>query len=269
MKISNKMKIKNPKASVLVVSLIIMGLILVTALTFSLTAIRQRNISMGSNKSGAAYQNAETGIEKMMNIIVKNPASTINGLAALSGLTCDAASGMFLDPSSPSTYKILLKDKDGNSLVCSDVTNTAVKALTVKSVGNDAGNQEQRGIEAAVAMATQATQVFNWKQGPLPVSGTFTSNGGTLVIIASGSAYASAPVSWIGMNIDIDGVTRGYSSMVANEAGTHKALVSNSLVVTGIAAGTHTLQLSKCVNAGFNTVTDAADIFFATVLELH
>lgn len=107
------------------------------------------------------------------------------------------------------------------------------------------------------------TQLFNSRIGALPLSGTFTSGGGVLIIFASGSGWADSATQ-IGMEIKVNDVAKGQVKSFTNEAGSHKTFSSNPRIVTGISAGTHTLSLVALPN----TRTDANDFFNVTVLEL-
>jgi hypothetical protein len=100
----------------------------------------------------------------------------------------------------------------------------------------------------------------------LPLSAGFTTSGGTLVITASGSGFASAAnaPTIIGMNILVDGVNQGVSRSFTNEASSHKAFVTTTIVLTGVAAGNHTVQLTALTR----TTTDFNDFFDVSVLEL-
>jgi hypothetical protein len=116
-----------------------------------------------------------------------------------------------------------------------------------------------------VPMGPRVTQVFNNTAGALPKSGTFFSGGGTLVIFASGSAWFNGGGGGVvGMDIQIDSVTKGGAIVTTNENNSHKSLVANALVVTGVAAGSHTLTLALRAGA----TTDVNDFFSATVMEL-
>jgi hypothetical protein len=59
--------------------------------------------------------------------------------------------------------------------------------------------------------------------GPLPVERTFASDGGTLIVLASGSAFRSSGVAdgpgRIAMNVRVDGSTRGRADGFADERG--------------------------------------------------
>lgn len=103
--------------------------------------------------------------------------------------------------------------------------------------------------------------------GPLPLSSAaFTTSGGTLILNYSGSGYAGAANSMIGMTVTLDGVTFvDNTAIFVNNPGQHLAFVPKTWVLSNIPAGTHTISLSK-MNVG--TQTDANDIFNLTVTEL-
>ena len=108
-------------------------------------------------------------------------------------------------------------------------------------------------------------QVFSDQAG-LPLPSPFTSNGGTLVIFASGSGYFNGCVGIgvIGMAIFVDLAQVGTARSFTNEPCSHKTFVSNALVVTGVSRGPHTLSLFPLVN----TTTDFNDFYSVTVMEL-
>ena len=95
-----------------------------------------------------------------------------------------------------------------------------------------------------------------------PRSGTFTSNGGTLMIFASGAAYRSA-AGTMQVDVELDGVVQGSLKAYTNEASSHKALNSDVIVLTGIGAGSHTVELTLVDGS-----SDANDYSQVTVLEL-
>lgn len=111
----------------------------------------------------------------------------------------------------------------------------------------------------------RVTHVMNAVAGPMPkTSSNFTTGGGTLIVFASGSGYR-VPSGGIGMNVQVDGVTKGICKAFTNEASSHKAFTTNPIVVTGIAAGTtHTIT----VTAWNSTSSDGNDYYNVTVLEL-
>lgn len=117
-----------------------------------------------------------------------------------------------------------------------------------------------------------AIQVFNMKEGPLPLtSGPWETGGGTLLIFASGSGYSWFGSNFIGMSIRLDQNIVGVAKVFTNEAKSHKAFTTNALVVTNILAGPHTLTLEPLGfidPTGLFSVSDEADFFSVTVLEL-
>ncbi len=108
------------------------------------------------------------------------------------------------------------------------------------------------------------TEAFGNKPGPLPASGTFTSTGGKLVVTVSGTAYRTT-TGTIGYDVAIDTNPIGSVNAFTNEPNSHKALPVRTFVVTGIAAGSHTIDFA----AQANTVSDGNDYFNATVLEVR
>lgn len=106
-------------------------------------------------------------------------------------------------------------------------------------------------------------EVFNQRQGPLPISAVFNSGGGTLVIIFSGSGWANSAGN-IGVFITINGVSVGNARTCTNETNSHKAFTTQALVLKGYAAGALTLGITPIQG----TITDVNDWFNATVLEL-
>jgi len=100
--------------------------------------------------------------------------------------------------------------------------------------------------------------------GPLPRQGGFTSGGGILMIIVSGSGWTSDAARRIGMRVLIDGAVAGETRSFSNELNSHKVFSTDALVVDNIAAGNHTVRLEALPS----TNTDLNDFFTATVLEL-
>jgi len=133
----------------------------------------------------------------------------------------------------------------------------------------DQGIQGQAGTDGTSPILN-VKQLFNQATGTLPKkSALFTTGGGTLLIIASGSGWTRTPGK-IGMSIAVDGTIKGYANSYSNETYSHKAFTTNPLVVSGIAAGKHTITLAPLFGglAPFGgTVTDVNDFFSVTVLE--
>ena len=109
----------------------------------------------------------------------------------------------------------------------------------------------------------KATNVVN-SAGPLTLTKSFTTSGGTLVIAASGTGYSTTAGVTIGMDIKLDGTTIDSCLIYTNPSATHMAFLPKTIVKTGVAAGSHTLALV----AHGSTSTDATDNFCVTVQEL-
>lgn len=127
-----------------------------------------------------------------------------------------------------------------------------------------------------------AQQVID-KTGPLPVEGTFTSRGGTLIVSVSGSGYRGTGSSQleglIAMEVRVDGGDPHFLRVYTNERNSHKAFISREVVFEGFPAGQHTVSLGRVYAASVCntaietkdapcTATDANDYFHATVTEI-
>ena len=107
--------------------------------------------------------------------------------------------------------------------------------------------------------------------GPLPASpgltATFTSAGGAITVIASGSAFQQASEGVLSIFVELDGLSiigtlKGY----ANEPNSHKSLSTRAFYVPSLAAGTHTIGF--VADANTSTISNSADYYSATVIEL-
>jgi hypothetical protein len=112
----------------------------------------------------------------------------------------------------------------------------------------------------------RATHVFDRKAGPLPITEDFTTGGGTLVVLFTGTAFRANPgfINLV-MFIDKQESTRMWTDLYTNEGNTHKTLPLQFTILSGISAGKHTLTIDKW---GTSTQADANDRFYAMVLEL-
>jgi len=109
---------------------------------------------------------------------------------------------------------------------------------------------------------TLVTNLLN-SPGSLPLSNSFISHGGTLVIFTSGSGTIGS-VTAMGMTIALDGTIIETNKIWCNVASAHMAFVPKTTVKNGVAAGSHTITLSSWNS----TTTDANDSFNVTVQEL-
>jgi hypothetical protein len=118
--------------------------------------------------------------------------------------------------------------------------------------------QPKSRFGAREVIATDGSEGF-------PVTGTYKSKGGTLLISASGSG-SSVTGSKIGMTVSVDGAKKGTVWTYTNEANSHKAFVSATLVARNQPTGQLKIELD---NQGYlQTTIDENDHFRVTVLEI-
>jgi hypothetical protein len=122
-------------------------------------------------------------------------------------------------------------------------------------------------ITALESAKTVTTLVMDAAPGPLPIPATgaapvsFTTSGGPVLILVSGSAYG--PIGFIGVAVQIDGAPIGQLRLYTNEASSHKTFPLRTFKPT-LAAGAHNVQL---VATATSTVADTGDLFSVTVIE--
>jgi hypothetical protein len=145
------------KASVLAVSLIVMGIILASAISISTAALRERKGSIGEGKSSQAFQAADAGIEVVMNnliVEVTEPApnpplispplrpnhSAFQTLSEAGLDYCDNNSGLIENED----YKVRLLKSESGSLVevdCGDPNTFLINITKIRSVGTVGNTQ--------------------------------------------------------------------------------------------------------------------------------
>src|SRR3989339_1922461 len=111
---------KNNKGSALVVTLFILAIILISALSITLITVKERLASIGSAGSNRAYQTSETGIESVMQLIIKGnheyiddgTNNSINFSLASIGANC--VSGLI----EGTDYKVEFLDNTGSPISC-------------------------------------------------------------------------------------------------------------------------------------------------------
>lgn len=94
-------------------------------------------------------------------------------------------------------------------------------------------------------------------------SASFQSSGGPLLVRTNLSAWSPSSNVPITVGIQIDGTSIGFLQLFANPNQTHMTMVSNDLVIPGIGAGQHSLNLM----GELNTYTDSNDRVSVTILE--
>jgi hypothetical protein len=150
----------------------------------------------------------------------------------------------------------------------------------VADLNSDRLDGKDQSAFADVSELDAATVISRWSE--LPTQGTYTSEGGTLLISAAGSGFRSTSntrtVGDIGMRILVDGTVRGEALLHANERQTHRPFVARQVVVKGLAPGSHTIRLEAIYSSTCNTdsetrftvctTTNTNDRFEVSVLEL-
>ncbi len=140
------MQLKTKKASVLAVTLIILGVMLVTALSMSIVSIMERKASMSSNKSNLAYSRADNGVEITLQDIKNNDGGMISAIDT----DCDG----IIEPND-GTYRIELKNEEGLIMNATNISGYDCSSVeiseidSIKSTGITDTNQ--RAVEVAVA----------------------------------------------------------------------------------------------------------------------
>jgi len=134
-------EIKKDKASVLAVTMIILGLVLSIALSASLVSILGNKASVSSNKSNLAYSRADSGIEDVL-LRIKNADPDIDTVANIdTDGNCDGIVN-------GTNFKVELKDEAG-ILVSGDCSTKVSEIRSIKSTG--IADNNQRSIEVAIA----------------------------------------------------------------------------------------------------------------------
>jgi hypothetical protein len=224
-----------------------------------------------------------------LNLSYANVMATIAVFIALGGTTYAATGGNFILGQSNSA--------GSTTGLSSGTTGPALRA-TNTSTGTAASFNVAAGhppftVNSATKVAKlnadklDGKDATNWKvtnvisaAGPLPVQGTFTSSGGPLLIMASGSAYrvpSNSDIGRIGMRMEIDGGFAGNVSGYTNEFNSHKPFVTGFQGITGVGAGSHTISLDSInfptcgvddIDTDTCTTTDNRDSFRVAVIEV-
>ena len=166
---------------------------------------------------------------------------------------------------------------DGVAQISGDLSVTGSLTIADATQADPARVVKITGEGAMISPMWAATQVYlNEQATPTPVFGPsqpicppkpFTTGGGTLLILASGSGAALSGVPGpiiIGMDLFVDDRHVGKVLSRVNNMAEGKAFVTSGLVVRGIAPGSHTLTLRTAAS----TVVGPNDFFNVTILEL-
>jgi hypothetical protein len=182
-------KYQKNKASVLVISMLILGAVITIALSLTLVALKERKTSISSSRSQVAYQMADEGVETVMNALLKvnsgvspraiysstaNPDGTLTikkvlaqrsipDVSALTGSCttsdcCYKPDGKIYGPGNK--YIVTLSDIGGGPILCDDDLVDISNIKNIKSVGYDLNSQTSRAISALADQKSQSLKLF-------------------------------------------------------------------------------------------------------------
>src|SRR5215203_7417733 len=139
-----------------------------------------------------------------------------------------------------------------------------VVIASVDSVGQAGAAQKKKKPQPKSRFGAKEVIATNGSQG-FPLTGTYKSKGGTLLISASGSGHSGVPGK-IGMTVSVDGAKKGTVWTYTNEPQSHKAFFSPPPVPRNKLPGKLKIELD---NQGYpQTIIDQNDHFRVTVLEI-
>jgi len=179
-----KRNIKN--GSVLVITLVIFGIIVVTSLSVTLVTLRNLKTSMQASKTNIAYQNADEGIDNVMTAILKGQKSYSSGnitvesitktcspalMPCVSNATCCPAgnsldgkivSGIDCTETAKREYEVEILDGADSPvrIKCYDTTKDISEIVQLKSSGNDNSVGTQRVVGANVEQKDLAIKLL-------------------------------------------------------------------------------------------------------------
>ena len=154
---------------------------------------------------------------------------------------------------------------EGELSVTGSLTAPTAQAVTITGDG-EIVSPMWAVIQVYLNEQATPTPVFGPSQ-PICPPKPFTTGGGTLLILASGSGAALSGVPGpivIGMDLVVDNNQVGSVLSRVNNMAESKPFLTSGLVVRGIAPGSHTLTLKTAAS----TVVGLNDFFNVTILEL-
>ncbi len=171
---------KNPKGMALVMALLVLIVISITALSIASVSLKERNVSIGESQSSIAFQNAQSGMEKVMNEIKLMSSNDIDSL------TCK----------SDDIYEVLLFDEDGEIIECSEIDDAGdiAQISKMKSIGMG------RGVQRAIEVGVTPSSVADPTPTPTPTIPTCTQACTGLLGCRSYTPGNSAEVTGAGIN---------------------------------------------------------------------
>ena len=251
------------------------------AVTLSATAAATSSTNFGSQKATFLSSYYNRGAQTDTWVLYANPGG---GSAPSSALTVTHTGG-----SASGTYPLIVQQASQAQFDLWNVTTGGTPStgahwrIFADNVGAGGGNNtfglyDVANSRLAFGIDNSGNATFGAKinstlwnvqpvlgntQGGLPVSGSFTTHGGTVWMTVTGSGYASTAGTIIGATISVDGVSRSTMKIFANAATTHLAFVPVTFMITGLAAGSHTVLIA----AISGTTTDTNDFFNVDLIE--
>ena len=195
----------------------------------------------------------------------------VDGQVKTADLANGAATGAKLADGSITGDKVKDGALQGRDVLDNSLKGADIDESTLSGLGGGGGSPVGVGVVPP-----------NGFDGPLPKESDYESSGGTLLISVSGSGFRPSGRALgpgrIGMDLLVDGAYVATAEVHTNERDSHKAFVSASAVVEGLAAGLHTIRLQAANSTGcgvagtetpfrFCTDTDSADSFYVSVVE--
>ena len=132
------------KGSSLVVSSVILIMILTIAISMGVVSLKERRASIGESKTNLAIQNAQSGVEAVLEEIKSLGSGALASQIRPAGTSCSG--GKIKKTSSPS-YEVELLDSDDHRVNCYS-SQSITNIVKIKSIGQ--GSDGQRAIEAGV-----------------------------------------------------------------------------------------------------------------------
>ena len=135
---------------------------------------------------------------------------------------------------------------------------------SMDSVGQAGAAQKKPKPQPKSRFGAKEVIATNGSKG-FPITGTYRSKGGTLLISASGSGY-SFSTGKIGMTVSVDGAKKGTVWTYNDRPQSHRAFVSATFVARNQPTGKLKIKLD---NQGYpQTILDENDHVRVTVLEI-
>ena len=199
------MRVKNKnKGSSLIVTMLVLAIVLIATLSIALITTRERQASIGSVKSNKAYQLADEGLEKVMQLIIYGNINYINKsgkdnlYANLGIIDAKCEGGVIVDKAGNYSVELFDRSDPRVKIACDDPDRTVLDVDVIKAIGYDGNNS--RAVSAPVSFLESGLIAY-WRmnEGEGDVAYDWTRGGGENIgKLSSGASF-------------IDGSTDAYS----------------------------------------------------------